>query len=80
MVVMLLSNVRDKAESFSRHRVLRHSLCSFPTILYGRCHRHIDVIFCTDQVISDGIEPVACNIDEVEFCLHALGHPFREAC
>ncbi len=70
---------RDKAESFSRHRVLHHSLRSLPTILCSRCRRHIDVIFPIDQVVSDGVECVACDIEEVEFSFHALGHPFREA-
>ncbi len=71
---------RDEAESFSRHRVLRHLLRSLPTNLCGRCRRHIDVIFPIDQVVSDGVECVACDIDKVEFSFHALGHPFGEAC
>ena len=59
--------------------MLRHSLRLLPTILCGRCHRHIDVIFPIDQVVSDGVERIACDIDEVKIFLHALGHPFREA-
>jgi hypothetical protein len=50
-----------------------------PTILCNRCHRHIDVIFPIDQVVSDGVERVSCNIDKVDFFLRALGHPFGEA-
>jgi hypothetical protein len=66
---------RDEAESFSRHRVLRHLLRSLPTILCGRCSRHIDVIFPIDQVVSDGVECVACDIDKVEFFFMLLDIP-----
>ena len=61
---------------FQQNRVLRHSFRLPPTILCGRCCRHIDVVFPINRIVSDGVKCIACDIDEVKYFLHARGHPF----
>ena len=41
---------------------------------------HIDVIFPINQIVSDGVKHVACDIDQVEILLHDCGHSFGVTC